>query len=85
MNIKDIKDYFQVGYKMKEGVTLSIEEMKFVEGYIENLQDYLELVVGQSNQYPICKRYDFRELGHVSDCFMRTLPNGNVQYVGEDK
>jgi hypothetical protein len=46
----------------------------------KELVEYLELAVCQSDQCPICKRWDFRELGHVSDCFMRTLPNGNTQY-----
>jgi hypothetical protein len=47
---------------------------------LEELQEYLELAVSQQDQCPICKRWDFRELGHVSNCFMRTLPNGNTQY-----
>jgi len=32
--LRELIDYFKVGYEMKEGVTLTIEEMRFIESII---------------------------------------------------
>lgn len=40
------------------------------------LRECLELSVGQFNngeQCPVCGRWDYKELGHVSTCVMREL------------